>query len=219
MSEELVTLLSHTHAPPFIYLHHPHHPSSSAIPIIPDRCTLLLLDAIEHFNSRVLYTSALKQLDETYEGDITSWDGFARALSEIWASRSGSSKSLVNGSSSAKKGKGKAKATSRDGALPNGRTENTGDGQIVLLILHAERLRNVLGSNWSVITRLAELAPVPISVVLLSSIPWDEVRPPRGDAPEPIHLYLAAPTREGKTTLCLSQALAHSFYRHRPSTF
>ena len=42
---------------------------------------------------------------------------------------------------------------------------------------------------------------VPATVVLCSSIPWDELRPPRGDAPEPVQLYLAAPTKEGKSEL------------------
>ena len=206
MSDDLVTLLSHPHAPGFIYLHHPHHPSSSTTPELPSRCTVLLLDAIEHFTARILYTSAVRQLDGGYEGDITTWDGFARALADGWARKQGAGEPLANGTTSSTassiKGKGKARAEQGpNGSLPNGHPGTTDEGQVVLLISHAERLRHVLGSNWSVLTRLAELVIVPISVVLSSSVPWDEVRPPRGDAPEPIHLYLAAPTREGKSSV------------------
>lgn len=43
-------------------------------------------------------------------------------------------------------------------------------------------------------------AGVPLSVVLASSVPWDELRPPRGDALEPIHIYLPPSTREGTWT-------------------
>ena len=36
-----------------------------------------------------------------------------------------------------------------------------------------------------------------MSVVMASSVPWDELRAPRGDALEPVHLYLAQSTKEG----------------------
>lgn len=39
-----------------------------------------------------------------------------------------------------------------------------------------------------------------ISVVLCSAVPWDELRPPRGDAPEPLHISVPAPTREGASS-------------------
>jgi origin recognition complex subunit 5 len=37
-----------------------------------------------------------------------------------------------------------------------------------------------------------------MSVVLVSTVPWDELRPARGDALEPIHLYIPSSSREGK---------------------
>lgn len=40
-----------------------------------------------------------------------------------------------------------------------------------------------------------------MTVVLVSQVPWDELRPPRGDAFEPIHVYLPPPSREGKLQL------------------
>lgn len=36
-----------------------------------------------------------------------------------------------------------------------------------------------------------------MSVVLVSSVPWDELRPVRGDPLEPIHLYLPSSSRDG----------------------
>jgi origin recognition complex subunit 5 len=39
---------------------------------------------------------------------------------------------------------------------------------------------------------------VPITVVLASQLPWDEVRPPLGASDEPLHVFLPPLSREGK---------------------
>ncbi|ORX36634.1 origin recognition complex subunit 5 C-terminus-domain-containing protein [Kockovaella imperatae] len=194
MTEELRTLLSHPHAPPFVFLHHPHHPVTSLRPDLPARCTILHLDLVEHFNARIFYSSAVRQLDPGQTGDISSWDGFVQELSGAWHRRQGS-RTLTNGTSKTVDRKGKSKAEQPSGELVNGHAEEE-DGQIVLIICHAEKLRSVLGSHWPVVTRLPELVSIPVTVVLLSAIPWDELRSPKGDTPEPLHLYLPGSSRE-----------------------
>ncbi|KAK4683415.1 hypothetical protein P7C73_g6854, partial [Tremellales sp. Uapishka_1] len=188
MAADLSTLLSQPSSPPFIYLHHPHHPSSSALPaVLPSRCLVARLDAYEHYTPRLLLSGALNKLVPTEEGvEISTWDGFARRLKGIWSDLS---RSTANGHGD-KKSKGKVKD-----AFHGDETSI----QIVVVVTKAERLRIVLGSGWSVITRIAEMTGVPVTVLLASSAPWDEIRPPRGDALEPIHIYLPPPTRDGKS--------------------
>jgi len=130
------TLFSSSSAPPFIYLHHPHHPSSSAVPELPTRCMVAHLDAIEHHTPRLLLSGALNRLDPDGEGEVSTWDGFSRRLREIWTK-------------SRSKGKGEADETDE--------TEGGKERRVILIITKAERLRTVLGRNWAVITRLAEL--------------------------------------------------------------
>ena len=160
MSGELVDLVSHPGAAPFIYHHHPHHPSSTALPELPKRCHVVLLDTIEHHTPRIFYTSAIKQIDTSPTGDITSWDSFARVLLEAWTRKAGGPSRLNGFAESSIMGSSKGK-----GKTPNGvvmvRSEVVGaaveEEQIVIVISHAERLRTVFGGNWPVITRLAEL--------------------------------------------------------------
>ena len=163
MSTDLTNLLSHPGSVPFIFYHHPHHVSFAALPELPKRCHVISLDTIEHHTPRIIYSSGIKQLDRTSASDITTWDGFARALREAWATRTGGSSHLSNGvgeSSTKKSSKGKGKAS---GGLVNGDSGSAGtvdEEQIVILIGHAERLRSVFGGNWPVVTRLAELVSV-----------------------------------------------------------
>ena len=131
MAETIIRLLSSPSAPSLIYLHHPHHFSTSAIPDLPGQCLVAQLDTIEHHTPRLFYSGVINKLDPHEEGEINTWDGFSRRLREVWM-----------------KSKGKRKAdVSEDGV---GR-------QVVLIITKAERLRTVLGGGWAVITRLAEL--------------------------------------------------------------
>lgn len=62
--------------------------------------------------------------------EVLSWDVFARGLTSIWATHTG---------------KGKARDRGED------------EGQVVLLVTKAERLKSVLGAEWTAMTRLAEL--------------------------------------------------------------
>lgn len=138
----LATLVAHPGAPGLVHLHHPHHPASAITPTLPARCVVLELDGIEHHTQRLLYSGALNRLayalgkeESAHAGrEVLSWDAFARGLNGLWATRRG-------------KGKGK-------------RVEDDDEGQIVLLVTKAERLRSSLGAEWAAFTRLTELVGV-----------------------------------------------------------
>jgi origin recognition complex subunit 5 len=142
-SETLSTLLSATVPLPFIYLHHPHHPPASLVLNLPPHARLARIDAIEHHSPRLLYSGILNALGGNADSN-GSWDGFVRSLRSV-ATRD------VKG-----KGKGKGKANGNGNLIGKG-SEVTEDTAVVILITKAERLRTVLGSGWTVITRLAEL--------------------------------------------------------------
>ncbi|WVQ72459.1 hypothetical protein IAR50_002011 [Cryptococcus sp. DSM 104548] len=181
MADSIETLLSTPSAPPFIYLHHPHHSSTDLPPSLDsprEHSLFARLDTIEHYNIKLFYTGILHRIlgEEANVEEVSSWDAFSLRLKTWWCERHqiGNSRKKVRGWSY---------------------KEEVEDENIVLLVTHAERLKNVLGSNWAVVTRLAELSNVNVTVILASAYPWDFVRPHRVDAPEPIHIYLQAPTR------------------------
>lgn len=146
--DTLSTLLSFPSAPPFIYLHHPHHPTTAIEPQLPERCSVARLDAVEHHSARLFYAGALAKVsaalavtrktgirhDPGGDGrEVLTWDAFAKGLRSLWAKHAGKGKSPAKGE------------TDED------------EGQIVLLITKAERLRGVLGPGWTALTRMNEL--------------------------------------------------------------
>ncbi|WVQ80755.1 hypothetical protein IAT38_002860 [Cryptococcus sp. DSM 104549] len=175
MSASLGNLLSTASAPPLIYLHHPHHTTTS-LPAPPPNCLVARLDAIEHHTPRLLLSGILNKLTGGEgKGEVNSWDGLSLGLKEWW---------------SEKQAKGKGARRKANGHQAGG------DECVVVWINHAERLKAVLGNGWSAVTRLPGLTGVPCTVVLASTAPWDHVRPHRADVPEPVHVYLPSPSRQ-----------------------
>ncbi|GMK55931.1 hypothetical protein CspeluHIS016_0209870 [Cutaneotrichosporon spelunceum] len=166
--DELAGLLAHPGAPGLVHLHHPHHAASSLNPSLPN-CRVVRLDAVEHHTPRLLYAGALSRLAAAlklpgYDGEVASWDVFARGMRSLWKGR---------------------------------------EEQLVLLVTKAERLKAVLGAEWPAMTRLGELTGLPATVVLCSQMPWDDLRPARSDAPEPVHVFLEPPSRQDTLALLL----------------
>ncbi|OXH19389.1 origin recognition complex subunit 5 [Cryptococcus neoformans A1-35-8] len=195
MAECLKTLLSVPSAPSFIYLHHPHH-SSLSLPLPFSQKHLVKIDTIEHHTARLLLSGILLRLiggDEDV-GEAKTWDEFSLGLKRWWCDKM----YLAEGKSKGKQTETYAKDEAQERSL-------------VLVITHAERLNIVMGNNWPVIVRLAELTGVRSTVVLASSVPWDYVRPPRADAPEPLHVYLPSPSRD-EIKMALLPASSHPLY-------
>ncbi|OCF40367.1 origin recognition complex subunit 5 [Kwoniella heveanensis CBS 569] len=229
---ELDTILSHPPCPSLIYLHHPHHPSTS-LPPLPASCaagsssgskmasttttststlSAISIDTVEHHTPRLLLSGILCKITGDVDHDVNTFDAFKLVLRGWWMNKqSGSS-----GSGSGGKGKAKVRVSGNgttdgnDGIDVNGHEAETGQW-VVIRITKAERLRSVLGNGWSVITRLSELTGVPCTVILCSTAPWDHVRPHRGDAPEPVHIYLPPPTKE-EIHVALLPGSSHPLY-------
>ncbi|WWC89283.1 uncharacterized protein L201_004204 [Kwoniella dendrophila CBS 6074] len=213
MNLTLETLLANPPCPSLVYLHHPHHSSASIIPSTPTSSSsssttsqvIIKIDAIEYNTPKLLLSGIMNKLytagGQSHIGEdereIRTFDGFSQKFRLWWSNYISKSQG---------KGKGKVKTSSKS----NGNTANVAHGiekngeiggissdeGVIIMITKAERLRLVLGNGWSLITRLAELTEVPVSVVLCSTMPWDHIRPIRGDAPEPVHVYLPPPTRD-----------------------
>lgn len=141
MISKLDTLLRHPGSPPFIYVHHPHHPSN-LLALPEPSSSLVTLDLIEYYTPRLLYSGILSRLGSDV-GEISTWDLFVRALRGIVSSRA----QTITPS------KGKRKAT----AMENGDDHFDASCGLVVVLTHAEKLRIVLGPGWSVMTRLTEL--------------------------------------------------------------
>lgn len=147
--ETLSLLLSSPTPPPFIYLHHPHHPTTSiAWPGSAKRCKI---DAIECHNPKLLWSAIVSKLEDHDAGLIDSMDTFLRRLRAL-----GHPQARVNGVVNGTKGKGKGKGKERETTMGNGHTAGEGKS-LYVIITKAERLPRVLGQNWTVMTRLAEL--------------------------------------------------------------
>ncbi|GHJ89996.1 hypothetical protein NliqN6_6398 [Naganishia liquefaciens] len=68
---------------------------------------------------------------------------------------------------------------------------------LILVILESQLLQKCLGPTWHALLRLNEMMDsCPTSLVLCSLCSWDDVRPLGGDAPEPYHLFLTAPSKD-----------------------
>lgn len=157
MSSELSTLFNIPHAPGFIYLQHPHTPTSSSVPTPSPGSIQAQVSAIEYNTARLLYSGILHRIaisiGTTWTGgEVRTWEGFSRGLKTLWdgLNSQGRSRRPVKGSK-----KGKEKEVAPIEAEVGG----TGEERLnwVVLVTHAERLPRILGPQWSVLTRLAEL--------------------------------------------------------------
>ncbi|WVF71487.1 hypothetical protein IAT40_006293 [Kwoniella sp. CBS 6097] len=199
--------------PPLPNLPGPSFSSSSATATA---STSITIDTVEYYTPRLFLSGLLGKVTDE-EHDVNTFDGFKLVLKDWWNQNQHQPQPQHAGSSgpSGFGGKGKAKANGNghaNQAAGSSATNGNGNGiggdahcakdeeeeirHLVIRITKAERLRSVLGNGWSVITRLSELTGVPCTVILCSTAPWDHVRPHRGDAPEPVHVYLPPPTRE-----------------------
>ncbi|TFK50527.1 hypothetical protein OE88DRAFT_1750843 [Heliocybe sulcata] len=93
--------------------------------------------------------------------------------------------------------------------LRRNRNDAAVEVRMVLLVERAERL---LPELMVALTRLAELTQTPLTTIFTSSLPWYDIKPPLGAAPDPYHLYVDPPNQ--KSTL---QNLSTSLTEYLPS--
>jgi origin recognition complex subunit 5 len=127
--DTLALLLSTPSPPPFIYIHHPHSPTSSLeFPEVSAK-----VDGIECYTPKLLWSAIISRLEGKDGVLVDSLDTFIRRL------RSHRNEGEING-----KSRGKGKGREKEEAVS-------------IVITKAERLPRIMGSGWAVMTRLAEL--------------------------------------------------------------
>ncbi|KAF8553155.1 putative origin recognition complex, subunit 5-like protein [Imleria badia] len=190
-----LTTLASTYLPPFIYITDTVNPrvttsvidaifhDASSIPGAPP--TLYAhVNAVACFTPRVFYDTVLNTLagwTPSWENGCQVWpgddvqryndsiDSFLHGLRRLRHERTGDSS----------KGKGKGKAVASDSEQ---------EPFMVILIERAERLSEGLPELIVPLSRLAELSRTNISVILLSSVSWEDIRPALGASPDPYYV-------------------------------
>ncbi|KDR79270.1 hypothetical protein GALMADRAFT_243190 [Galerina marginata CBS 339.88] len=213
---ELASLIS-TYPPPFIYIQDTQTfrttlnvvdailrdlsvapPSTS-----PCKVYYAQADSIACFTSRLFYEAIINTLvgwQPKWEDGCENWtadgvvegrwndsmDSFLHGLRAVHAHlcrQSGISPSAAS-SSSTSKGKGKQK---------EGGHENV---RLVIVVERVERLKDSLPELLVPLTRLAELARLDLSVIFISQMGWENIRPPLGASPDPYYIDIQAPSKE-----------------------
>ncbi|KDQ16821.1 hypothetical protein BOTBODRAFT_30718 [Botryobasidium botryosum FD-172 SS1] len=143
------------------------------------------VNAVECFNPRVLYTRIVNALaawepiwrtgGECWGGTERgqwdpSWDTFVETLRQLRQHLTLNEKGIANPSEPL------AQLPSNEGP------------HFVVVFEKAERLKDLLPSLLIPLTRLSELAHIPITTIFHSAAPWSDVRPSFAAAPEPYHL-------------------------------
>ncbi|KAJ6598242.1 origin recognition complex subunit 5 C-terminus-domain-containing protein [Mycena vulgaris] len=198
LTAEIYALVS-VRAPPFIYVNDPVSPRTAAFVVnsviaslaqsddAPCRVNHAQINAVASFTPRIFYDSVLNQLaqwDVKWADGCTNWsgdddqkwndnlDGFLHGLKAVH--------SFIRRSRPAGFNKGKSKQTDVHLAVDG--------GQLVIVVERAERLQDQMPDLLVPLARLAELTQLDLSVIFVSDIPWEDMRPPFGGSPDPYYV-------------------------------
>ncbi|KAG8757744.1 hypothetical protein FRC14_001573 [Serendipita sp. 396] len=132
----------------------------------------VIFDATECITPKVLFDRVLNGLSSwtpDWEGGALNW---ASATGERY---SGSFDAFVHG----------VRCIHRE------KMQNIGDkGGTAIIVLNAERLKDHIPALITPLSRLADLTELPVTVVFLSHLPWEEVRPAIGSSATPSCIYI-----------------------------
>ncbi|KAJ7026282.1 origin recognition complex subunit 5 C-terminus-domain-containing protein [Mycena alexandri] len=202
---EISSLFS-ARAPPFLYVTDPVSPRTTAVVVnsvlssmarsdASSRVYHAQINAVACFNARILYDTVLNQLagwQVEWDTACTNWagdneerwnenlDGFIHGLKTVH--------SFIGRENTAGSTKGKGKQIESDLV--------TDIRQIVLVIERAERLPDQMPDLLVPLTRLAELTRLDLSIVFVSDVPWEDIRPPFGASPDPYYVDVLALNKE-----------------------
>ncbi|KAJ7717730.1 putative origin recognition complex, subunit 5-like protein [Mycena maculata] len=212
---EISSLFS-ARAPPFLYINDPVSPRTTAFVVnsvlsslahssdASCRVNHAQVNAVVCFTPRLLYDAVINQLAEWdvkwAEGcanwggdDAQKWndnlDGFVHGLKAV---HSFIQRGFPSGSN-----KGKSKQTDDD---------LTNDGQIIIVVERAERLQEQMPDLLVPLARLAELTQLDLSMIFVSDMPWEDIRPAFGASPDPYYVDVEPLGKEG-----LSRRLSAAF--------
>ncbi|KAI0069946.1 hypothetical protein K474DRAFT_1702428 [Panus rudis PR-1116 ss-1] len=209
--------LTGTYPPPFIFIHDAINPrltssvvssaiqsldssfpSSSKSPSSTQYARCAFVDAITSFSPRLLYDNALNQLagwTPTWEDGCRNWTEEDVADGSLVAGLFNDSvDSFLHGLSAVHnvlisrfKDEGNHKLVkSRTNHLP----------RMVLVVQHAERLKDNMPDLLVPLARLAELSRTNITTIFISELRWDQVRPSLGAAPDPVYLEVEPQSKQ-----------------------
>lgn len=144
------------------------------------------INATACFTARLLYDTILNALakwEVAWENGCQNWPG------EDGKRYNDSIDSFLHGLRNLrnKSWEGKAKG--------NGRIVDE-EPNMVLLIERAERLKDNLPDLIVPLTRLAELSQVKITTIFLSSVRWEDIKPPLGASPDPYFIDVGPPSKQ-----------------------
>ncbi|KAG2128757.1 OPT oligopeptide transporter protein-domain-containing protein [Suillus bovinus] len=144
------------------------------------------INATACFTARLLYDTVLNALagwEVTWENGCQNWPGEdgKRYNDNIDSFLHG----LRNLHNKSWEGKGKGKDRTVDE-----------EPKMVLLIERAERLKDNLPDLIVPLTRLAELSQVKITTIFLSSVRWEDIKPPLGASPDPYFIDIGPPSKQ-----------------------
>ncbi|KAF5370931.1 hypothetical protein D9615_009797 [Tricholomella constricta] len=150
------------------------------------------VNAVACFTPRLLYDSILNALTKwkpSWDNGCANWsleadsqrfnenfDGFIHGLRAV-------SVHLRD------KGEGKGKAKEKMQLEEQ-------DVRLVIVIERAERLKENLPEILVPLTRLAELTQLDLTVVLISEVRWEDIRPSLGASPDPYFIDIPPPAKE-----------------------
>ncbi|OAX34000.1 putative origin recognition complex, subunit 5-like protein [Rhizopogon vinicolor AM-OR11-026] len=144
------------------------------------------INAVACFTARLLYDTVLNALagwKVTWDNGCQNWPG------EDGQRYNDSIDSFLHGLRRLRNipwegnGQGKGKAAEEEPTM-------------VLLIERAERLKDNLPDLIVPLTRLAELSQVRITTILLSSVRWEDIKPPLGASPDPYFIDIDPPSKQ-----------------------
>ncbi|EIW86115.1 hypothetical protein CONPUDRAFT_160954 [Coniophora puteana RWD-64-598 SS2] len=184
----------------------------NAKPTIPDFPPLYVahVNAVACFKPRLLYDGVLNQLAQwipSWSDGCTNWpgpnglgseerwndcfDSFCEGLRAVYAQGAGKNASGFGKDNVEGKGKGKAKAVDDE------EFEGMDEGPVLVIVIDkAERLKENMPEVIVPLTCLAEVARVRISVILVSTVHWHDMRPPNGAAPDPYCIAVEPPAQQ-----------------------
>ncbi|KAJ7489192.1 putative origin recognition complex, subunit 5-like protein [Mycena latifolia] len=195
---EISSLVS-ARAPSFVFVNDPISPRTAAFVVNSEMSSLVqssdALSRVDHAQvnavacliPRMLYDSVLNQLakwDVKWEDgcanssgdDDQRWndnlDGFLHGLKAVH--------SFLRRSYPSSSNKGKSKQTD-EGLATDGE-------QLVIVVERAERLPEQMPDLLVSLARLAELSQLDLSVIFVSDVPWEDMRPPFGASPDPYYV-------------------------------
>ncbi|KAF8876947.1 origin recognition complex subunit 5 C-terminus-domain-containing protein [Infundibulicybe gibba] len=76
------------------------------------------------------------------------------------------------------------------------REQDTNPVRFVIVIERAERLRSTLPDLIVPLTRLAEISQLDLTVILISDMLWEDIRPPLGASPDPYYIDIPPPEKD-----------------------